>query len=112
MTSRPLCHRSVRALGTAPLGHTSDRARACRRIPAWSYSRGMTVRVGPKGQVVIPKEIRDRVGLHPGDDVDVELRDGEVVIHARRDPAASLGGRFAGSGMAKRLLSDRARESR
>ena len=72
----------------------------------------MTVRVGPKGQVVIPKDIRERVGLHPGDDVDVELRDGEVVIHARRAGRVSLGGRFASSGMAERLLADRARESR
>ena len=33
----------------------------------------MTVRVGSKGQIVIPKEIRDRVSLHPGDEVVVEL---------------------------------------
>ena len=71
----------------------------------------MTSRVGTKGQVVIPKSIRDRAGLQPGDEVDFELRDDEVVVRAARTPAA-LAGRFAGSGMASRLLADRRREPR
>jgi AbrB family looped-hinge helix DNA binding protein len=71
----------------------------------------MTARIGAKGQVVIPKAIRDRADLHPGDYVDIELRDDSVVLVARRDPT-TLGGRFAGSGMAARLLDDRAREPR
>jgi AbrB family looped-hinge helix DNA binding protein len=70
---------------------------------------GMTPRVGAKGRVVIPKAIRDRVDLHPGDEVEVEVRDNEIVLVARRHPA-QLGGRFARSGMAGRLLEDRARE--
>jgi AbrB family looped-hinge helix DNA binding protein len=37
----------------------------------------MTARLGPKGQVVIPKAIRDRLGMRPGDLVVVE-RDGEA----------------------------------
>jgi AbrB family looped-hinge helix DNA binding protein len=32
----------------------------------------MTARVGAKGEVVIPKAIRDLVNLHPGDEVDFE----------------------------------------
>lgn len=71
----------------------------------------MTGRVGAKGQVVIPKAIRDRANLHPGDEVDIELRDGEIVLVARKAPAR-LGGRFAKSGMAERLLADRAHEPR
>jgi AbrB family looped-hinge helix DNA binding protein len=67
--------------------------------------------VGPKGQVVIPKAIRDRVRLHPGDEVEFELRDDEIVLSARLRPAG-LGGRFARSGMAARLLDERAREPR
>ncbi len=29
----------------------------------------MTHRVGPKGQVVIPKELRNELGIEPGDEV-------------------------------------------
>jgi antitoxin PrlF len=71
----------------------------------------MTVRIGAKGQVVIPKGIRDRIGLHPGDEVDFEVHDHRVVVVAANRPAG-LGGRFAESGMAARLLADRADEPR
>ena len=36
--------------------------------------------VGPKGQVVIPKEIRDETGLVEGSEVSVMAKDGNVVI--------------------------------
>lgn len=69
----------------------------------------MTGRIGAKGQVVIPKALRERANLHPGDHVDFELRGDEVTLVARRE-GVELGGRFAGSGMAARLLDDRGRE--
>jgi antitoxin PrlF len=71
----------------------------------------MTGRIGAKGQVVIPKILRDRANLQPGDEVDFEFRDDEIVLVARRMPAR-LGGRFARSGMPARLLEDRAQEPR
>jgi AbrB family looped-hinge helix DNA binding protein len=71
----------------------------------------MNSRVGTKGQVVIPKELRRRAGLHPGSPVEFELVDEGIRVSAARAPMA-LGGRFAGSGMAARLLADRAREPR
>ncbi len=71
----------------------------------------MTHRLGAKGQVVIPKELRERAGLHPGCEVEFAFEEGRVVLAPHR-PVASLGGRFAGSGMAERLVADRAREPR
>lgn len=72
---------------------------------------GMTHRIGAKGQVVIPKELRDRVGLVPGANVEFEL-DGQRVSIKAVDKPTALGGRFAQSGMAQRLLEDRSREPR
>jgi AbrB family looped-hinge helix DNA binding protein len=71
----------------------------------------MTGRIGAKGQVVIPKALRDRARLQPGDEVEFELRDEQILMVARRAPAR-LGGRFGRTGMAERLLTDRAREPR
>lgn len=71
----------------------------------------MTTRIGSKGQVVIPKDLRDRVSLHSGDEVDFELQGDAIVLTARRRPT-QLGGRFAHSGMAAGLVQDRASEPR
>ncbi len=40
----------------------------------------LTSRLSAKGQVTIPKEIRDELELDPGDVVGYELRDGVVVL--------------------------------
>jgi AbrB family looped-hinge helix DNA binding protein len=73
----------------------------------------MTQRVGAKGQVVIPKWIRDELGLRPGAEVEFE-RDGEAVrvLPAGATAARGLAGRYAGSGLAAALVADRAREPR
>lgn len=71
----------------------------------------MTHKIGLKGQVVIPKSIRDSLGFKPGTDVEFELTDKGVLIHEHRD-VRSFGGIFKGSGMAQRLLDDRANEPR
>ncbi len=71
----------------------------------------MTQRMGAKGQVVIPKDLREQIGIGPGDDVAFEPVEDGIVVR-RASERASLRGRFAKSGMAARLLEDRSKEPR
>jgi AbrB family looped-hinge helix DNA binding protein len=77
------------------------------------YTASMTQRVGAKGQVVIPKGIRDELGLRPGTEVDFE-RDGATVRILPAGTAATDGlrGRYGSSGLARALLADREQEPR
>ena len=65
----------------------------------------MTNRVGPKGQVVIPKEFRDELGINPGDEVIFWLEGGE--LHLKRARPESLKGRFKGSNLHEVLAEGR-----
>jgi AbrB family looped-hinge helix DNA binding protein len=79
----------------------------------------MTHKVGAKGQVVIPKDIRDEIGIEPGDAVTFEAVGTEVRMRrviddpGRRDEAIQgLRGRWEdspGAGTAE-LLEERRRE--
>lgn len=71
----------------------------------------MTHRVGPKGQVVIPKELRDELGIEPGDEVSFWRHDDHVAVRpaSLRRP---LRGRFAGSSLAETLTAERAADRR
>ncbi|MBI2172854.1 MAG: AbrB/MazE/SpoVT family DNA-binding domain-containing protein [Candidatus Aenigmarchaeota archaeon] len=43
--------------------------------------------VGEKGQVVLPKDIRDYIGIKPGTEVSFEVREREIIIRTAADPA-------------------------
>jgi AbrB family looped-hinge helix DNA binding protein len=75
------------------------------------YWLGMTHRIGAKGQVVIPKDLRERTGLHPGAEVEFKLEGKDVVVRASKR-ITTLGGSLPGPDMAARLLEDRRREPR
>jgi antitoxin PrlF len=49
----------------------------------------MTHKVGAKGQIVIPKTIRERIGIHPGDEVAFDSDDQEVRIRRVEDVTAN-----------------------
>ncbi len=75
----------------------------------------MTHRVGPKGQVVIPKELRDELGIEPGDEVSF-WRQGDHVAVRPASQRRARRGRFEGTGLVDALATerdaDRGRESR
>jgi AbrB family looped-hinge helix DNA binding protein len=50
----------------------------------------MTYKVGPKGQVVVPKELRERYGLRPGDEVVFDDVGGEIRIRRAKPDAEIL----------------------
>ena len=67
-------------------------------------------KVGPKGQVVIPKKFRDELGIEPGDEVEVSLSENGVLIQSVH--TTTLRGIFSDSGMLEMLVADRSKESR
>lgn len=72
---------------------------------------GMTHRVGPKGQVVIPKELRDELGIEPGDEVSFWRHDDHVAVRpaSLRRP---LRGRFERSPLVDVLTEEREADRR
>lgn len=50
----------------------------------------MTHKVGVKGQVVIPKAIRDEIGIQPGDEVTFEPNGSEVRVRRVEDDRAQV----------------------
>lgn len=75
----------------------------------WVILFGMTSRVGPKGQVVIPKPLRDQIGIVPGDEVEITYVDQGVRIDVVRE-TRPLRGRFAGRGLLDELSRDHQQE--
>jgi AbrB family looped-hinge helix DNA binding protein len=66
----------------------------------------MTHRVGPKGQVVIPKALRDELGIEPGDEVSFWRHDDHVAVRPAGRPE-TLRGRFSGSDLTAELERER-----
>lgn len=55
------------------------------------------VRVSPKGQIVIPKEFRDKFGIKEGEEVVVEeLEEGVLVMKKTKQPVKAMRGLFKG----------------
>lgn len=46
------------------------------------------VKVDSKGRVVLPKEVRERLDLAPGTEVEIREVDGKAVVEPERDPEA------------------------
>ena len=94
--------RSDRRCLRPTLDRSSSRRRRCLTV----ILAGMTHRVGPKGQVVIPKELRDELGIEPGDEVSFWRHGDHVAV--RPAGRVELRGRFRGSGLTELLEAERA----
>ena len=69
----------------------------------------MTSRVGPKGQIVIPQQLRAELGIEPGDEIEV-WRDGDHLALRPVSSARPLLGRFAGDRLTEILREEHAAE--
>lgn len=69
----------------------------------------MTYKVGAKGQIVIPKPVRDELGIRPGDHVTVEAVNGEARVR-RTVPLEQLRGMFRDGPGTAELEAERRRE--
>jgi len=54
----------------------------------------MRTKVSEKGQITVPKSLRERLGIRPGDELDVVDQDGKLVLSkaAADDPVAAVYG--------------------
>lgn len=51
-------------------------------------SSDATARVSTKAQIVIPKRVRDQMGIAPGDLLLFEVREGELIVRRAPKPTA------------------------
>lgn len=78
-----------------------------------------TTRISERGQVVIPKQIRDRLGLHRGQVLEVDVAGGAIRMRPRKEgkqPASGdwrrWRGVLAGTGALQDLEAEHRREIR
>jgi AbrB family looped-hinge helix DNA binding protein len=73
-------------------------------------------RIGDGGRLVIPVRLRRELGLRPGDDVVLEVEDGELRVRSLRDAIAraqAMVRRYVpeGRSLADELIAERRREA-
>jgi len=61
------------------------------------------MKIGPKGQVVIPKVLRKAFGLHPGNRVIFTLREDGILLEKTRDDSAAVFREIARAGKPVRV---------
>lgn len=68
----------------------------------------MIVRLSTKGQLVIPSQIREALGLKPGMKFDVRIEGSEIIFVplAHRSPLDKLYGKYAGADLLAALQAD------
>jgi antitoxin PrlF len=73
----------------------------------------MLVRLSSKGQLVIPKTVREALGLGPGAQFRVWLREGKIVLEpVATSPLDALYGKYAGADLIADLEAEHQQEIR
>lgn len=74
----------------------------------------LTAKTSSKGQIVIPKELRDRLGITPGTLVQLKLAKGKIEVRPLPDdPIAALRGSLRGQpSLANKLIKEHQSEVR
>lgn len=67
---------------------------------------GYNITITAKGQMTIPKEMRDRLQVKAGDKCYAWIRNGEIVIVPRNKPLEALAGMMGRPPMAEYLSAD------
>lgn len=73
---------------------------------------GVTVVLGQQGRLVIPAGIRAALGLTPGDQLNVQVEDGRLLLERPTDAAARLRGLAKGAATGRSLVDELLAERR
>ena len=72
-----------------------------------------TSKVTTKGQIVIPKKIREKYGIHPSTLIRwIEKKEGILMVPDSEDPIIAARGMLKGSGVFKAYLLEKEREKK
>jgi len=70
-----------------------------------------TSKVTTKGQIVIPKKIREKYGIQPSTSIRwIEKKEGILMVPDSEDPIVAARGMLEGSGMLKAYMQDKKKE--
>ena len=72
-----------------------------------------TSKVTSKGQIVIPKKIREKYGIHPSTSIRwFEQKEGILMVPDSEDPIIAARGMLKGSGVLKTYMQEKERDKK
>jgi len=72
-----------------------------------------TSKVTSKGQIVIPKKIREKYGIHPSTSIRwIEKKEGILMVPDAEDPIIAARGMLKGSGVLKAYLKEKEKDKK
>ena len=72
-----------------------------------------TSKVTSKGQIVIPKKIREKYGIHPSTSIRwIEKKEGILMVPDVEDPIIAARGMLKGSGLLKSYLKEKEKDKK